>query len=148
MLLLYSIEGEIKQRMLPVALRGSMDRLCAELEAVRPAVILPTPTLKPLISATGPAALPELFRQRQEDAIRSFGPRGRDGRCPPAKRSSPTSASICFSRLGGSQRGGMVVNRPARASGIDAVGLHAGGMDFLLPSRGVAHELGTSGNDN
>jgi len=89
-----------------------------------------------------------LFRQREEDAIRSFGPRGRDGRCPPAKRSSPTSASICFSRLGGSQRGGMVVNRPARASGIDAVGLHAGGMDFLLPSRGVAHELGTSGNDN
>ena len=56
MLLLYSIEGEIKQRMLPVALRGSMDRLCAELEAVRPAVILPTPTLKPLISATGSAS--------------------------------------------------------------------------------------------
>ena len=56
MLLLYSIEREIKTEDAAGRLTRQLDRLCAELEAVRPAVILPTPTLKPLISATGSAS--------------------------------------------------------------------------------------------
>src|SRR5215471_9345974 len=57
-------------------------RLCAEMGAARPAVILPARTLKPAHFRDRAGDLLELFCQRQADAIGSFGPEGRDA-CGP-----------------------------------------------------------------
>ena len=51
-------------------------RLCVEMGAARPAVILPARTLKPAHFRDRAGDLVELFCQRQADAIGSFGPRG------------------------------------------------------------------------
>jgi len=41
-----------------------------------------------------------------------------------------------------------MVSPPPRASGIEAVGLHAGGRDVLLPSCSAADELRMTGSDD